>query len=410
MLTFLVAPNAHAQIISTGDKYNLIVSDQPLGTVLDQLARTAGVTFSYNPDQIGINRKISLRITQKTLPEIMRQLFDEGTFDFRQKGNQVVIFRKGEKDTETKADPVNLKELPVSKPDTVYLVKERRITDTITRIETRIKTDTVYIVEKQPENKIGSKDIFRKNPPMYARLKPEISVDAGLKVSALLSYRSYTADDGYGELLDAYQKADSGYAFSGAAAIALTLNYNRLSFATGIEVVQLSHRFNYNFTTALGGYYLKDTLDTYYTISNSDTAWFYLVDSSYLPEDVKQFRYNTLVKYRYLDFPFMIQYNLPVARNLLYFNAGIIAGVSVGRSGYYLSSDNQTVADLKTLKNRPILISAKVGAGISLPVSSRLVLNAGVHYRHALQSVYKVFEVKTYPAALGADLSLMLRL
>jgi hypothetical protein len=106
----------------------------------------------------------------------------------------------------------------------------------------------------------------------------------------------------------------------------------------------------------------------------------------------------------------MIQYNLPVARNLLYFNAGIIAGVSVGRSGYYLSSDNQTVADLKTLKNRPILISAKVGAGISLPVSSRLVLNAGVHYRHALQSVYKDFEVKTYPAALGADLSLMLRL
>ena len=155
---------------------------------------------------------------------------------------------------------------------------------------------------------------------------------------------------------------------------------------------------------------MKDTLDAYYTVSNNDTAWFYLVDSSYLSEDIKQFRYNTLVRYRYLDFPLMIQYNLPVARNLIHFNAGIIAGVSVGKSGYYLSSDNQTVADTKTLNNRPLLFSAKVGAGVSLPISSKLVLNAGIHYRHALQSVYKDFTIKIYPAALGADFSLIMRL
>lgn len=412
MLAFLEASHTNAQKASSDDTYNLIVSDQPLGTVLDQLARTAGVTFSYNPDQIGINRKVSLRISGKTLREIMRELFDEDTFDFRQRGNQVVIFRKGDTDSESKStiNSTHSKELQEIKPDTVYLVKERVVTDTITLIETQIKTDTVFVAEKQPENKIGSKDIFRNNPPMYARLKPEFSVDVGLKVSPLFSYRSYTADEDYGELLKAYRKADSGYAFSGAAGIVIGVNYERLCFISGVEMVQLAHRFNYNFITTTGGYYLKDTLDAYYTVSNNDTAWFYLVDSSYLSEDIKQFRYNTLVRYLYLDFPLMIQYNLPVARNLIHFNAGIIAGVSVGKSGYYLSSDNQTVADTKTLNNRPLLFSAKVGAGVSLPISSKLVLNAGIHYRHALQSVYKDFTIKIYPAALGADFSLIMRL
>lgn len=412
ILAFAVAPDTYAQNVSPGEKYNLIVSDQTLGAVLDQLSRTAGVTFSYNPDQIGINRKISLRITQKTLPEIMEQLFDSGTFDFRQKGNQIVIFSRNAKETDRPASSIteNFINESSGKTDTVYVVKERLVTETLTRVDTLIKRDTLYIVEKQPENKIGSKDIFRNNPPMYARLKPELSVDAGLKVAALFSHRNYKATDGFDELLEAYIQADSGFAFSGSVGIALNLNYNRLTFTTGLDVVQLAHRFNYNFITATGGYYLKDTLDKYYTLSNSDTTWFYLVDSSYLPEDTKQFRYNTTVKYRYLDFPLMIQYNLPVARNLFYFNAGIIAGVSVGRSGYYLANDNQTVAELTTLKNRPILFSAKVGAGISLPVSSKLVLNAGVHYRQALQSIYRDFEVKTYPTALGADVSLMLRL
>lgn len=410
--TLVSVPEISAQPITAGDKYNLIVSDQTLGAVLDQLARTAGVAFSYNPDQIGINRKITLRITQQTLPEILEQLFDVTQFDFRAKGNQIVIFRKADKEKETEnISPISRpRESLTAKPDTVYLYRERRITDTLMRTDTVRRTDTVFITKKQPEDKIGGKDIFRNNPSMVARIKPEFSLDVGLKLSAMLSGRSYTADAAYDELITAYQKADSGFAFSGAAGVMLNLNYNRLTLSTGIELTQLAHKFNFDYTVASGGYYLKDTLDDYYTTVGLDTTWFFLVDSAYVAEDIKQYKYNTTVKQRYLDFPLLVRYNLPVSRNLFYFNAGIIAGVSVGKSGYYLLPENQGVENLNTLKNRPLLISVKIGAGCSFPISSKLVLNAGVHYRHALQSMYKDFELKTYPSALSADVSLMLRL
>lgn len=55
-------------------------------------------------------------------------------------------------------------------------------------------------------------------------------------------------------------------------------------------------------------------------------------------------------------------------------------------------------------------MSALLGGGITLPVSSKIIFSAGMYYRYALQSVYKDFEIKTYPAALGADVSLMIRL
>lgn len=409
LLSVMGIEPARAQTTSSGEKYNLIVSDQPLVVVLEQLSRMAGVTFSYNPDQVGVNRKITLRITGKTLDEIMQQLFDEDIFDFRRKGSQVVIYKKTEKVT-----PIGEKVQPVDasskQPDTVYLIKEQRVTDTVVKIEIQSKTDTVYLVEKQPEPKIGSKDIFRNNPPMYARLKPQTTFDAGFKFSGLLSYRNFSGEEQYKELLNTYRDADSGFAFSGAAGLTLQLNYQRLSFITGVEMVQLAYRFNYNFSTSTGGFYLKDTLDAYYTLIDNDTTWFYLIDSSYQPLDVQQYRYNTLVKYRYLDFPIVFQYNVPLGRNLVYFKGGLIAGVSVGKTGYYLSADTHRVTDLKSLKTRPLLMSALLGGGITLPISSKIIFSAGMYYRYALQSVYKDFEIKTYPAALGADVSLMIRL
>lgn len=411
---FPAAPSL-AQSSKLNEPVSISAANEPVATVLDRLSRNTGLTFSYNPDQLNTSPRITLNMVRKPLSEVLEAIFNPLNLNFRLNGNQLVIFGPGPEESrpsvQEPAKPITpVAPQVITRLDTVFLTSTTYLTDTITRTDTVLKFDTVFILKRSADERIGKGQIFSDLSSLEKELTRELRFHAGFTVNWMNGISRFTAGSEYREKLNDYKKAYSNKNISGSLALELMASYNRISAGTGISYASFGERLSYSMQISTGGYFRKDTLDAYYTLAGADTSWFYVMDSTYIPLDLKQYDYRSSVRRNYIEIPLFAQYNLPVGQGLLYFRGGLIAGISSKVSGLYIYTDNDGAGDMKELEMRPIVFSWQLESGMQMPVYPRTSVKAGIMYRRQMQSIYKDFPVETRIDALGISCGILYKI
>lgn len=399
--------SAQPQILET--PVSLSVSNEPVAIALDRLTRGYGIAFSYNPDQIEAERKVSVKIANRPLHEVLAAILPPEKFGYKISGVQIVLYKlkvdAPVPETKEAILPSAITPVPIAViPDTVFITRTETRTDTLFRTDTVTKHDTVYIMQVVTRDRpINSDDIFSNQINLSKEQSKDFAFEAGFSVTWLISETDYSSEPSFSDKADEYQSAHSGDLLSGAVSLDLRLSYARLSLESGIGYTGFNEKFNYNHEVKTGGFYLKDTLDPYYTLYEGDTTWFYVLDSTYLPVDLKEYRYKTGIQHRFIEIPMALQYNHPLGRMLVYAKAGIIASVHAGSKGFYILPEQEGVGQIAELEVRPVVFSWLAGVGILFPLNQNFTLNAGAIYRKQLQNIYTDFPIDRRFGAFGIN-------
>ncbi|MFH1120778.1 MAG: hypothetical protein V1775_13225 [Bacteroidota bacterium] len=396
-----------AQQMNPDHNVSISAVSEPISQVLDKVSRNTGVTFSYNPDHIDASRLISINLKDKTLAEALTAILPADKFGFRFTGKQVVIFRKSVSSEQPLSQPV-LTETSGSGntgnplPDTVFITRTTIQRDTIALRDTILKFDTVYMMRTVVrDNPITGKEIFSNQTNLSKDQTQTLKFEPGFSIAWMGINPVFNASQQYFDKLEEYRNSVSGSQISGSFGIDLKLSYARFSFGTGLSYSTFTGKLDYNYEISTGGFFLKDTLDIYYTLIDTDTTWFYVLDSSYIPVNLEAYGYKTSVKHRYFEIPVYFQYSHPSGRNLVYLRAGLIAGIHAGSEGLMILPDEKGVMEINKADFKPLVFSFTIGAGMLIPLNGRFAFDGGFNYRQHLSSVFSDFPIEAGYRSFG---------
>lgn len=410
---FMLPMLSLAQSGKLNELFSIRAENEPLGEVLDRLSRNTGLTFSYNPDQIKAGKAISINEEKQPLHEILKKLLDPKDFGFRISGNQVVLFRHSTEDTpkpETQDPAQVITPTPAIElvRDTIYIQQLKTISDTIIVKDTLTRFDTVFILRKSPDDRVGKDDIFKDRISLEKEITKEWQFSLGPVVGFTQSNTLFSGSKKHTGKISKYNEVNTSDQLSYSLGLDFEAAFNQIAITTGVNFTSLIENFEYNYILSTGGYYRKDTIEFYYT--DDPPATIYIVDSTYIPVDLEQYGYDSKVKHNYIDIPLMFKYNFPVERFFIYARAGVIAGIHAGSSGYYIEPENMQVGLISELNAKPLVMSYALGAGVVVPVKRKLVFNTGFTFRKSIQDIYNDFPITHKLMAYSIHAGLVFRI
>jgi len=404
-----------AQSDKLNELFSVRAENEPLGAVLDRLSRNSGLTFSYNPDQIKAEKLISINVEKQSLHEILKKLLNPADFGYRISGNQVVLFRHT---VEVTPMPGSLQPALVQPPapapaievlrDTIYIQQLKTISDTIIVKDTLTRFDTVFILRKSPDDRVGKDDIFKDRISLEKEMTKEWQFSLGPVVGFTQSNTLFSGNKKHAEKISKYNEVNTSDQLSYSLGLDFEAAFNQISITTGVHFTSLIENFEYNYNISTGGYYRKDTIEYYYT--DDPPATIYIIDSTYIPVDQEQYGYDSKIRHNYIDIPLMFKYNFPVERFFIYARAGVIAGIHAGSSGYYIEPDDSKVGLISELNAKPLVLSYALGAGVVIPIKRKLVFNTGFTYRRGIQDIYNDFPITHKQLAYSIHAGLIFRI
>ena len=167
--------------------------------------------------------------------------------------------------------------------------------------------------------------------------------------------------------------------------------HKRFSVGMNLSYRSVRYRFLLEKTDFSGDYYVNDTLDNYYVVHpTGDTAYHYILDSTYIPLTTTNYAYRDVNQLDYLSVGLFATFDFI---KLEPFRAFVKAGVSVDFLINYGGSLNATESPYHApiAKNQvePIRFSYYGGLGVALKVANRVELVPEVHYRITNGSLYR---------------------
>lgn len=409
---------AESQTVKLNDKISFSIDRVAVSDALEALSRITGTTFSYNPDQLHATRNVKVDMRDRTLIEVLDAILGPAKFGYRLMGNQIIIYQNkpiGEMeelipeaiDTETDQESGVLKRPHVNsslqKPDTIYLLKE--VHDTITVTDVVIKTDTIFEKVVTP---VSRGEIFRVvlAKEMTAVYKFDIGITAGFLQPVAL----YTASDSYSEKLNQFRESYSDKSFSATLGLDIRLSKRKWTAGSGIYFTTFGQKLDYTYNQQEGGFFRKDTLDPYYTLNDSDTTWYYIVDSTYVPIDNKLYNYKINNHIKYFEVPLVLQRNWGYRSMLLFFRGGIIPGFFLGSTGQLILTEENGIISMKEIEAKSVVLSYTAGIGAAFPLGRKAIFNTSLYYRNHFSSIYKDFPIETRFSAVGLSAGLIYKL
>ncbi len=401
----------YAQLPVLDKKISFTFTNITLVSALQAIQNKAGVKFSYNPELVQPERRITMRFNNLPLREVLIQLLNDPTISIREIGNQIVLYRgdPSQIPTEPNQHLVQGKPqivIPHTKkiPDTVYVYQLDTLiinrTDTIlrmitlTRYDTIRIVDTVFIEKSKPTQKAGKEIIpnFEKNSVKHRKFLENNGFYSGIYFEMLTGSANYkntsSGNDGYLQLM---KDADAGPLFKFSAGISAGYDYHAVGIRSGIGYTRVGEQFKYAFQIETGGLFETDTVEKFYTLSGIDTTWFYITDSIWIPKDSKKYSYQNPNSFTYIDVPLLLKLRFWQSEKAeIYALGGVNASFLVSVNALHINpADINEVLQTSKSDLNPFLISWQAGLGTALKLSSRSGIIAEASYRSVTTSQYK---------------------
>lgn len=422
IISFLLisVASADAQVSVLSRPVTVSAVNQPLSEVLYRIGRQASIKFSYDPDELSARRLVSIEAKKEPLNKVLVQLLNNPALSFRAMGNQVIIFKPAaeaataiEKSKPEAQKYLNKNSTIRLKPDTLSHAARYRIdtvfvtnTDTILRIDTLIFRDTVVhrdtvFIEKYKARKIrgNRNNNFDKELVKNRKFQENNGFSVGLSYSQYYGKATYAGGQGsLSGLLEKSRQSESVSLQNLSAGIAITYDYKRIGAGTGLFYTRLGEIFDHEYIEQTGGFYIRDTVETYYTVDGADTLRYYITDSTWQNLDTKKFSYTNPNAFRYLDVPLSLQLFAVKNENFnLYIKGGAVAGILIGSKALVVSPDDYKAEWIDRSRLNPVVFSWFAGLGAAFRISGKLSLEAEAFYRRQVSSLYSDYPLdKTY--------------
>lgn len=399
----LFAPmTVYSQSITLRDKVSFSAKKVTVAEALENLSRKVGLTFSYNPDQVLSKRIVNIDFKNRMLLEILDGILGPSQFRFQLTGKQVIIFKnKNSQPFNITAEDSDYK-LNLH-ADTVFIPISSTVHDTLIVKDTIKKVDTIKVEIVKPQ--VNTSDLQDQS-----LLNDRILFNLGFSVSYMLPKAHYRSDEEFMTKLDEYKKHYSEMIPSRSYGIEVSATRNKMTLASGVSFTSFAIKLNYDYLISNGGYYRKDTLDPYYTITGTDTTWFYLVDSTYIPIDNIAYNYSVNNHVRHLEIPITLSYNMEYKGMSLFVKGGLIPGFYIGADGRVINIEEQGTIPARKIEHRRMVLSYILGAGIRFPLDNKLTLLTSMFYRSHINTIHSGFPINMRYSAFGINAILVYKI
>jgi opacity protein-like surface antigen len=183
----------------------------------------------------------------------------------------------------------------------------------------------------------------------------------------------------------------------------------RWNLQFGVRLTQFDHRFTQQYSQNEGGFYDTDTIDTYYTVTDLDTTWYYVTDSSWVPVEIREYNYQHTNTLGYLVFNLSVSFDLYQDKKIrVYLKAGGELDLLMYRDGLAVFGDDQKeTTDFDELDFNTTNYAISVGTGLKYRLADKLDFNTELYYTRHLNDLVPDVPLDTKINAVGLKLGLV---
>lgn len=394
LFVFLVFTNLHSAIGQTNRNrlVNFTAEEIPVASALYKLSIECGYDISYDASDSSLQKLVNINAHDKFAFDIYREILANTNHSFKQIDNLIVIYKLDdnvEKNLNSEDKSTNLvpqENTPENEIlyDTVYINDTifQTQTDTllITQTDTLRLVDTVFIIkpsrDKIKQIKKNQNDLIRSRVPRKNGWSAEVFV------SPIASNFSLSEENSPIRIRNFSIGAD------------LSKIINKLNISVDIKLNHFANSFNNEYVILNGGYYQTDTLDIYYTIVDTDTSWYYVTDSSWLPLDNHQYNYNIKNRIGYLDIGLSATYDfLNFGKTRIYAGIGLNSGFLIYRSGTAIRNKDSEPQGVKfaDLEFNEIVFSSQAKLGLKYQINKVVDFKTEAYYFQSFDNVVSNF-------------------
>jgi hypothetical protein len=375
MLAGLGWVKANAQQ-SAERRIDFSASNEPLSIVLDRLSQVAAINFSYNSADLSFSKPITYSARNKTIPEITSEILNLSGHGFRQIGNQLVVYPEKIVTETNEVLTNNMPQMPQGQDTSrvqQIIVRDTIVRhETVTKLDTLILRDTVFVEKevfrdaRRPDLKKNIADIFRFEPNREDGWA--LNIHYGQHYGGIRNKSEQAAP----QFIDLLESTETNSFRNYSLGSELLHNKGKWTFSAGLQLTGFATRLKYNDIQSTGGYYRTDTISWYYTVVQTDTTWFPVTDSIFLPLNRTEINYNQLNKVGYLDFTLGAYYSFYADANIsLYLKANLGASFLIYSDGVLLqNTTGYPGEDYKNADFNNSLMFYQLGVGLRYKVGN----------------------------------------
>lgn len=396
---------AYAQPVNT-NYYSISVTNEKLSVVIRRLSDQTGLSFSYDARDAAFEQAITYQATHKPVQEILDDILLETNQTFKQLDKQIVIYQIG-------TSYARITNIPLPESTVVVLpaqLTEKRneappytmVVDTLIRIDTIFHTDTIVRI-----------DTIRIMDTVVIIQEDTLTVRPVIDTSRVKNSRikGWAGEISFASLLTDFSLVEEKQAYSFrnfSMGLELVRVARRLNYTLGLRYTQFNDRFMKQEIQTSGGFFLKDTVDQYYTVSQTDTSWFYVTDSSWVPLETSVHAYEITNKLGYVEVNAAIAYDFYSRKNTsLFIKLGGQMGFLSYREGLSLLKNGDPsgtrFGDLKFVSTTYAL---QLGIGLRSKLTEKLDVHGECYYLQYFNNVLLDHPLNNSINALGIKLGL----
>lgn len=379
LVCFIVPQRAFSQ--SFNPLISFSVETCTLDEALEKLFAEYELNVAFSKAELSKIRIENYTCSYKSVEEVLTDLLRGTGYGFKKVGKQYVIrkiqpFEPVMNDSQvvTETPP---KETLVLKTDTIVnktadtirifdtlqIVRSVMRYDTVVLVERIVKTDTIYAVKYQgwawPDFRDNGWFLSPSLTLSSLKLDYELNEDYPAATIAPISALGIGLDGGY--------------------------KHNRLAVGMSLGYRSAKYSFSFDETVTDGDYYVNDTLDTYYVVHPAgDTAFYYILDSTYVPLTTTNYAWRDVNRLDYLSVGLFSTFDF---LKMEHFRMFIKAGASLD---FLLNSSGSCYnVEITREQVEPLKLSFFAGLGAAVKVGNHVELVPVVAYRNTSKSLYK---------------------
>ena len=380
LLLLLLNTNVYSQS-DNNSSIDFEVVDEKFSSALYRLASKTNLNFSYDAGDSLFMTKINYSATNKQPLLILDELLSKTDHTYKQIGNQLVIYKDKSKVAIQSNSGVAATGAVLVSTNNIEQ-SNNRITETITdtifitdtvytyQVDTLRVNDTIYIDKEIQPDELGQEERQQKIKYFNANEVRRSGWTAAVSMAPLIANLSLGSEQ------DAFSFRNFSFGLEASK------NIDRFNVSAGLKLTHFSEKYNNTYNKSEGGYFVTDTIDEYYTISEMDTSWFYVTDSSWEVESTQQYNYDVYNRIGYLEFFAALSFDYYKTQKLgLYIKAGFQTSVLIYKEGIASpTEDKPTGVNFADLNFSQTAYSVLIGTGIKYRISDRLDFNSELYY------------------------------
>ena len=387
LLTVMLPKEAKSQTFNPLISFS--VESCTLDKALEKLFADYELNVAFSKAEMSKIRIESYSCSYKSVEEVLTDLLKGTGYGFKKVGKQYVIRKNQLLVNEPEATVTQPAVLPVevvkSKSDTMVSKTSEviRIVDTVQIIRTVMRYDTVVKMKVL-------RDTVRTIVHEGLTIPWPKFRDNGwfIGASVATSPTDFKYENTFPEIENGLMDVVPIPGYS--AGIDGGYKYNRLSVGMSLAYRSVRYRFLLEKTDFFGDYYVNDTLDTYFVVHETDTAYHYLLDSTYVPLTTTNYAYRDINQLDYLNVGLFVTFDFIKLEHFRgFFKAGVSADILVNYTGSLYATESPYHAPIAKEQVEPIRFSFFGGIGGAFKVANRIELVPEMSYRVTGGSLYR---------------------